>query len=47
MGEVWKEPDEFTERKFFIDHIHDIEYNPILSVINMMSPTANIDTVKE
>ena len=46
MGEVWKESDEFTEKELFKDHIHDIEYNPIISVINIMSPTANIDKVK-
>ena len=46
MGEMWKEPYEFTEKKFFKDHIHDIEYNPILSVLNMISPTDNIDKVK-
>ena len=47
MGEVWKEPDEFTEKKFFKDRIHDIEYNPILYLIKMMSPTDNIDKAKE
>ena len=44
---MWKEPDEFMEKGFFKYHIHDIEYNPVLYLINMMSPTDNIDKVKE
>ena len=40
------EPNQFMQNKIFKQRIQDINYIPILAVLDTMAPTANIEQVK-
>ena len=46
MREIGYQPNEFMEKILYKECIQDVEYNPILSGIDMMYITSIIDQVK-